>query len=66
MQERAWLTSRIEPIIALLLTFVFGLHTLYLQSHLDQIWDGYLRDGTSPPGALPPPATASLPPSAGG
>jgi hypothetical protein len=62
MQERAALASRIEPIIALLLTFVFGLHTLYIQSHLNQIWDTYLRSGTAQPGAAPPARTASLPP----
>jgi hypothetical protein len=52
MQERAGLRSRIEPIIGLALTFVFGLHTLYMQSHLNQIWDRYLRSGADQPGAL--------------
>jgi uncharacterized protein DUF4234 len=66
MQERAALTSRIEPIIALLLTFVFGLHTLYMQAELNQIWDLYLRSGPAQPGALAPSPTASLPPPAGG
>jgi Domain of unknown function (DUF4234) len=59
MQERAGLDSRIEPVLGLLLTFVFGLHTLYLQSHLNRIWDRYIHTapaGTSqpPPSALPP------------
>ncbi len=64
MQERAGLPSRIEPVLALLLTFVFGLHTLYIQSHLNQIWDGYLRPGTAQPGSLPAAPTGTLPPSA--
>ncbi|HEV2014568.1 MAG TPA: DUF4234 domain-containing protein [Candidatus Dormibacteraeota bacterium] len=66
MQERAALTSRIEPILGLLLTFVFGLHTLYMQSHLNQIWDTYLRTATAQPGAPPPAPSASLPPPAAG
>jgi hypothetical protein len=66
MQERAALTSRIEPILGFLLTFVFGLHTLYMQSHLNQIWDTYLRTATAQPGALPPAPSPSLPPPAGG
>jgi hypothetical protein len=53
MQERAGLDSRIEPVLALLLTFVFGLHTLYMQSHLNRIWDRYLQ--------TVPPATSQLP-----
>jgi uncharacterized protein DUF4234 len=64
MQERAGLSSRIEPILALLLTFVFGLHTLYIQSHLNQIWDKYLGTGTAPPGTLPPAPTGTPPPPA--
>jgi hypothetical protein len=63
MQERAGLDSRIEPVLALLLTFVFGLHTLYLQSHLNRIWDRYLQTAPPATGQLPtsPPSTA-LPP----
>ena len=63
MQERAGLDSRIEPVLALLLTFVFGLHTLYMQSHLNRIWDRYLQTAPPATGQLPtsPPSTA-LPP----
>jgi hypothetical protein len=66
MQERAGVASRIEPVVALLLTFVFGLHTLYIQSHLNQIWDHYLRTGPVQPGTLPPAPTSTLPPQADG
>jgi Sec-independent protein secretion pathway component TatC len=45
MQVQAGLTSRIEPVLGLLLTFVFGLHVLYMQSHLNSIWDAHLRSG---------------------
>ena len=63
MQERAGLDSRIEPVLARLLTFVFGLHTLYMQSHLNRIWDRYLQTAPPATGQLPtsPPSTA-LPP----
>jgi Domain of unknown function (DUF4234) len=44
MQDRASISGRIEPVIALLLIFVFGLHSLYLQSHLNRIWDSYLTE----------------------
>jgi len=50
MQERAGLSSRIEPVVALLVAFVFGLHTLYIQSHLNRIWDMYLGGGSAQPG----------------
>jgi hypothetical protein len=66
MQERAGLSSRSEPVVALLLTFVFGLHTLYIQSHLNQIWDRYLGAGAAQPGIPPPGTTGALPPSASG
>ena len=45
MQVQAGLASRIEPVLGLLLTFVFGLHVLYMQSHLNAIWDAHLRSG---------------------
>jgi hypothetical protein len=66
MQERAGLSSRIEPVVALVLTFVFGLHTLYIQSHLNQIWDKYLGAGAAQPGFPPAGTTGALPPSASG
>jgi hypothetical protein len=63
MQERAGLDSRIEPVVALLLTFVFGLHTLYMQSHLNRIWDRYLQTAPPATGQLPTsPPSSALPP----
>ena len=63
MQEKAGLDSRIEPVLALLLAFVFGLHSLYMQSHLNRIWDRYLHAGASATTQLPPSTSASaLPP----
>ena len=44
MQEQAGTRSRIEPALALILAFL-GFHTLYIQSHLNNIWDLYLRNG---------------------
>ena len=65
MQERAGLDSRIEPVIGLLLVFVFALDTLYMQSHLNRIWDRYLR--TAPPATSQLPSTppSALPPASG-
>lgn len=57
MQEKAGLDSRIEPVLGLLLAFVFGLHALYMQSHLNRIWDRYLRTGA--PATTQIPATTS-------
>jgi hypothetical protein len=66
MQERAGLSSRIEPVVGLLLMFVFGLHTLYLQSHLNRIWDRYLSPASAQPGIYQPGSSGALPPSASG
>jgi hypothetical protein len=63
MQERAGLDSRIEPVLGLLLLFVFALDSLYMQSHLNRIWDRYLQSAPPTTGQLPnamPPS--SLPP----
>lgn len=61
MQEKAGLDSRVEPVVGLLLTFVFGLHALYLQAHLNRIWDRHLHAGGAPTTQLPsttPPSSA--------
>lgn len=63
MQERAGRPGgHASPLIALLLTFVFSLHLLYIQMELNQIWDAYLRGG--PQGSTPPlpPAVPPSPP----
>jgi hypothetical protein len=61
MQENARIPDRIDPWIALLLRFFFGLDILYLQINLNKIWDAY---GMSYPGApyttMPPPG--AMPP----
>ncbi len=62
MEAHAGLTSRIEPVVGLVLVFVFGLNSLYMQSHLNQIWDGYLRTGPTGIAITPEASTAALPP----
>jgi hypothetical protein len=61
MQENARIPDRIDPWIALLLRFFFGLDLLYLQVNLNKIWDAYGMSypgapypATPPPGAMPP------------
>ena len=49
MEEKAGITSRIEPVLGLIFIFVFGLHSLYMQSHLNSIWDAHLRMGQAAP-----------------
>ncbi|HVB76541.1 MAG TPA: DUF4234 domain-containing protein [Candidatus Nitrosotalea sp.] len=57
MQSNAGIQDRCEPWINLILAFFFGLDRLYLQIHLNKLWDAYLR-----PGFVPTPAAAPLPP----
>jgi len=57
MQQRAGIQEQIHPWIAIVLTFVFSLWTLYLQLSLNSIWDRYLPGiGAAPPPAALPPA----------
>jgi hypothetical protein len=56
MEEKAGITARIEPVLGLIFIFVLGLHSLYMQSHLNGIWDAYLRAGET--GAVSGPAGA--------
>ncbi|MDQ2959776.1 MAG: DUF4234 domain-containing protein [Candidatus Dormibacteraeota bacterium] len=58
MEEAAGVQSRVEPVIGLLLAFVFSSYSLYYQSHLNAIWARYPQAG---PAAVPPPIA---PPSA--
>jgi hypothetical protein len=56
MEEAAGIPSRASGGIGLLLAFVFSLYPLYYQSHLNGLWDRYLRPSSAPlPPALPPP-----------
>ena len=69
MEERAGLMGPASPGLTLLLSFLWSLHIVYLQSHLNRIWDAYLASGaaagagaggyvpTSPPAAALPPGS---------
>jgi Domain of unknown function (DUF4234) len=58
MEEAAGLRSRVEPVLGLVLSLIYGAYTLYYQSHLNGIWDRYLQ--TTP--AVPPQPIAPPPP----
>ena len=59
MEEACGLSSRVEPVLGLVLSFIYGAHTLYYQSHLNGIWDRYLGTTEPAPHAIaPPPAGA--------
>ena len=63
MQQQAGVASVVTPWIALVLSFVFGLHSLYLQMGLNDVWDRYLVPGGIMQAAPPPAAPQSvLPP----
>ncbi len=65
MQEHAEITSRIEPILALIAVFFLSLWTLYMQEMLNRIWDAHLYAGSVPqPRAAPPVPPPPPPPSA--
>lgn len=52
MQEAAGLSPSCNPWIGLILTFLFGLHTLYYQMELNRIWDHYGDPGEGGPVTL--------------
>src|ERR1022692_374742 len=54
MEAAAGSPSRAEPVVGLVLGFVFSLYSLYYQDHLNGLWERYLFSG-GPPQALPPP-----------
>ena len=54
MEAAAGSPNRAEPVVGLVLGFVFSLYSLYYQDHLNGLWDRYLPSGGPPP-ALPPP-----------
>lgn len=66
MEQAAGSPTRASGGIGLLLTFVFGLYSLYYQDHLNGLWDRYLLSGTTPrpapPPVWPPPASPPGPP----
>lgn len=53
MEAAAGSPNRAEPVVGLVLGFVFSLYSLYYQDHLNGLWDRYLPSGGPPP-ALPP------------
>jgi hypothetical protein len=55
MEAAAGSPNRCEPVVGLVLGFVFGLYSLYYQDHLNGLWDRYLRSGNVPPPVPPPP-----------
>lgn len=63
MQQRAGLPDGVtaSPWLSVILTFLFGLSRLYMQTELNRVWDWYLRAATSQLPALPP-GTFPLPP----
>ena len=60
MEAQAGTPTRVEPLIELILSFVFGLYSLYYQDHLNGLWDRYLQPGYMPLPALPPPLVPPL------
>jgi hypothetical protein len=60
MEEQAGLTSTIEPVLGLILAFL-GFHSLYMQSHLNRIWDAHLRSGQGGVVSGPAGAIAAVP-----
>jgi Domain of unknown function (DUF4234) len=66
MEAAAGSPNRAEPVVGLILGFVFSLYTLYYQEHLNGLWDRYLSlpgmhpalQMTPPPPPPPPPPPA--------
>jgi len=59
MEQAAGSPNRAEPVVGLVLAFVWSLYSLYYQDHLNGLWDRYLGVGVIPP---PPPPPAPPPP----
>lgn len=55
MEAQAGSPNRAEPLVGLVLSFVFGLYSLYYQDHLNGLWDRYLQPGYVVQPAWPPP-----------
>lgn len=55
MEAAAGSPNRAEPVVGLVLGFVFGLYSLYYQDHLNGLWDRYLHTGYGLPPSSPPP-----------
>jgi hypothetical protein len=57
MEAAAGSPNRAEPVVGLILGFVFSLYSLYYQDHLNGLWDRYLLPTARPPAPPPPPAS---------
>lgn len=55
MEAQAGLPSQIEPVLGLVLSFVFGIHAMYIQSHLNSLWERYLLAAPATSYRIPPP-----------
>jgi len=61
MEERAGVVKTIEPVLGLVLAFLYSLYIWYYQSHLNGLWDraagrgGQLPPAPGPPAIPPPP-----------
>lgn len=60
MEEHAGVSGHIEPVLGVVLIFVFGLDTMYMQAHLNGIWARYLLAAPATRAPLPAPAPAAL------
>jgi hypothetical protein len=58
MEAAAGSPNRAEPVVGLILGFVFSLYSLYYQDHLNGLWDRYLLPSARPPALPPPPPPA--------
>jgi Domain of unknown function (DUF4234) len=58
MEAAAGSPNRAEPVVGLILGFVFSLYSLYYQDHLNGLWDRYLLPIARPPALPPPPPPA--------
>lgn len=61
MEAAAGSPNRAEPVVGLILGFVFSLYSLYYQDHLNGLWDRYMSSAAIPT-ALPPPPPPAAPP----
>jgi hypothetical protein len=64
MEERAGVTQQVEPLIGLLLGFLWSTYVIYYQIHLNGVWDAALRAGATPaaPAAVSEPGPVAIPP----
>jgi hypothetical protein len=60
MEEKGGIAKTVEPILGLLAALVYALHIVYLQSHLNKLWDKAQQPSVSAP--MMTPGTPPLPP----